>query len=42
MADLDVLAADLEASLRELSEAVPEQARPSRWRRADGRQAAKA
>ncbi len=42
MADLEVLAADLEASLRELSEAAPEQARPSRWRRADGRQAAKA
>ena len=42
MPDLEVLAADLEASLRELSETAPEQARPSRWRRADGRQAAKA
>ena len=42
MADLDVLAADLEASLRELSEAAPEEPRTSRWRRADGRQAAKA
>ena len=42
MADLDVLAADLEASLRELSEAAPEETRTSRWRRADGRQAAKA
>jgi WS/DGAT/MGAT family acyltransferase len=34
MADLDVLAADLEASLRELSQAAPQGAAPARRRRA--------
>jgi diacylglycerol O-acyltransferase / wax synthase len=42
MADLDVLAADLEASLRELSDATPRDARPSKGRRAGGREAATA